>query len=122
MQPQIACADDISLGHQHGTFDGVIQFAHISWPRVTRELRCGCFVKSGEVLAVALRMLAEEMAGQERNIGAPIAQWRQPDLDGIEPVEKVLTKVPCADLLIQVRVGGGEDEHIDLARVRTSYS
>src|SRR5262245_5505626 len=122
MQPQIARAHDISLGHQHGAFDGVIQFAHIPRPRVIRELRCGAFFKSGQVLAIALRMLPEEMAGQERNIRAPIAQWRQPYFDCIQPVQKVLTKVPCADLLIQVRVRGGEDAHIDLARLRGSYS
>ena len=53
------------------------------------------------------------MAHQRRNVGAALAQRRQPDRRDVEPVEQVLAEQALPDQLRQIAMRRGDDAHID---------
>ena len=62
-------------------------------------------VEAGDLLAVAGREAAEEMARQHRNILGPLPQRRQVDHHRVEPVEQILSKAAIADPCLPTRTG-----------------
>ena len=89
-QPEVAGADGRPLRHQHRALDGVIQLAHVARPAMVDQDLHRRGIEPGERLAIALRVLAQEVLGEQRDVLAPIAQRRQVDLDGVQPEEQVL--------------------------------
>ncbi len=59
------------------------------------------------------RESAQEVAGQQRDVGAPLAQRRRPELHDIEPVEEVFTELPLLDGFDNVAVGCRDQTHLD---------
>src|SRR6202034_2311689 len=56
----------------------------------------------------------EKMLDQERDVFAPVAQWRQIDVDDVQPVVKILAEFFLFHHLAEVGVGGRENSHVDL--------
>ena len=54
----------------------------------------GAALEAGHAFPVALRVLAQEVLGEQRQILAAIAERGQPDLDRVEPEEQVLAETP----------------------------
>src|SRR5262249_26944458 len=54
------------------------------------------------------RCPAQQMASQVRNIGTPLAQGRQTNLEGVDAEVQVLAELVIADHLAEVAVGGAE--------------
>ena len=63
----------------------------------------GAALEAGQPLAVALRVLAQEVLREQRQVLAPIAQRRQPDLDGVQPEQQVLAEPAGGHFLGEVR-------------------
>ena len=63
------------------------------------------------------RALGEEMARQQRNVLAPLAQARQPQADHVEPVVEVLAEGALAHARLEVLVRGGDHAHVGLQRL-----
>ena len=53
------------------------------------------------------------MLGQGEDVLGPLAQRREVDLDGVEPVEQVLAEALLPRLRLDVRVGGRDHPHVD---------
>src|SRR6266849_69035 len=67
-EPELAEPDDRALRHQHAAFNGVIELADVARPRVV-EQRLHCRrLEPRDVLAIALRVLFEEMSSERRNV------------------------------------------------------
>src|SRR5262249_37790066 len=80
-QPQIARTDGRGLRHQHAAFDGVIELADVAGPGMIEQRLERLRLEAGDVLAVALRMLLEEVHRERGNVLAAFTQRRQRNLD-----------------------------------------
>ncbi|HMB82336.1 MAG TPA: sigma 54-interacting transcriptional regulator, partial [Vicinamibacterales bacterium] len=65
-----------------------------------------------------LRVLAQEVGGQRRNVLAAVAERRELDLDGVQAEQEILPEPPRGDFVAEVRVRGRHDAHVGLARPR----
>jgi hypothetical protein len=93
------------------------QLAHVAGPPVAEQRPHRVGVEFVDRLAVAGCVLGEEVRGELRDIVAPLAQRRQADLDRVDAEQQVLTEPSRGDLSGDVGVGGGQDAHVDLARL-----
>ncbi len=55
-----------------------------------------------------------EIAGQQQDVLAALAQWRYLQVQHVQAVEQVFAKGTLGDHFLQVAVGGAEDPHVDL--------
>jgi hypothetical protein len=94
----------------------VIQLAHVAWPRVLEQRLHGVAFKAGELLAVALRVLAQELLREERNVLATVAERRNPHFHRVQAKEQVLSEAAAGDLLGQIRVGGRDEADVRAPR------
>src|SRR3989442_8361562 len=62
-------------------------------------------------------MLAQKVIRQQRNVFAAVTQWRQTNLHRVEAEEQILPEASGAHFIIDTGVGGGNDTHIDAARL-----
>ena len=90
----------------------MVEFADIPRPSVLKQRLRGGDIEGGDLFSVALRILSQEMVGEQGNILAPLAQWRQMDFDGIQPEEQVFAEAAAGDLVAQIGVGGRDDAHV----------
>ena len=117
-RPELAEADRRALRHQHAALDRVIELADVARPRMLEQRLQRRRFEAADVLAVALRVLPQEVRRERGNVLAPLAQRRQLDLDRVQPEQQVLPEAAGRDLLAEVRVGRRDDAHVDLARAR----
>src|SRR4029079_10169074 len=89
-EAEIRRLDERTGGHQDGALDGMIQFAHVAWPGVLEQHLHGAGLEAGQPLAIALRMLPQEMLGEQRQVLAAIAKRGQPDLDRVQAEQQIL--------------------------------
>src|SRR5262249_20944245 len=82
-QSQVRRGDRAFLRHQHSTFDRMIQFAHVTWPRMlAQHLNCGA-VESRQMFSISLPVHIEKVRSQWRNIVAAVPQGWKLDFDSI---------------------------------------
>src|SRR6266545_1714825 len=110
-----------AVGHEHRPLDRVVELPHVPRPGVLGEASHGRGLEAGDALSIALGVLAEEVGGEEGNVLPPLAQGRDPDLDGVQAEEQVLAEARRRHLGVQVGVGGGQDAHVDPARLGGAY-
>ena len=55
----------------------------------------------------------EEVIGEQGDVLAPLAQRWNSDLDHVQPVEEILAEPALSHRLLQVRVGGRDQAHVD---------
>src|SRR5207247_2717715 len=73
---------------------------------------------SREALAIALRVLAEEVLRDERDVLAPVSKRRQPDLDRVQPEQQILTESAPGHFFRKVRVRRGDDPNVHATGAR----
>ncbi len=76
-QTEIARGDLRTGRHQHAALDGMLELAHVARPRMAQQRVHRRAVESGQVLAIAARMLFEEMQRERGDVVAAIAQRRK---------------------------------------------
>ena len=64
----------------------------------------------------------QEVVGQQQRVAAAVAQRRNAHRDGVHAVEQVAAERALVDLLLEARVGRGDDAHIDLDRAAARRS
>src|SRR6185312_5721131 len=83
--------------NDHRALDDITQLANVARPRIRLQQRARRVVHSFDGHAVLPAEFANEVSCQQRNVVGPLAEWRQRDLEYVEPVEQVLAKQPVAD-------------------------
>ena len=58
-----------------------------------------------------------ELARQDRDVLAALAQRRHVERDHVEPVVEILAEAARGDLLLEILVGRGDHAHVDLDRL-----
>src|SRR5258706_3535506 len=89
-QPELGEPDHAALRHQDPALHRMIELTDVAGPRVIEQRLQRRRLEPGEVLAIALRVLPQEVRGQRRNVLTALAQRRQLDLDRVQPEEQVL--------------------------------
>src|SRR5579859_7227757 len=72
-------------------------------------------VETGNGLAIALRIAAEEMVREEVDIFLTFAERREMDFDGVKAEEKILTETTGGGFHGDIDVGGCDDANVDAA-------
>ena len=80
------------------------------------------FVEAGQLLAVVLGVLAQEVRGQNRDVFAAVAQGGQAEFDGVEAEEQILAEFALGHVFGDVGIGGREDAHIHAAGLGRSHA
>ena len=110
---QVAGADRAPLAQQHGPLDHVLKLADVARPAVGLEGGNRVVGEALDRLARLVNHAVQEVPGQERDVGNPLAQRRQLDVDHVDPVEEVLAESTLGDQLGQVIVGGQDHPGVD---------
>src|SRR5450759_3631337 len=111
--------DDVRTDHRagrehHGALDGVLELADVARPVGGLERFQHARLDAVDPLARALRVLADEMIDQQRDVVAPLAQRRDVDGDHVQAIVQIFLEPAVAHHLPDVPVGGGDDAHVDL--------
>ena len=115
-EAEIRSVNDGAARQDGGALHRILQFADIARPVVPEQARRRI---GGELLAAAS---AEEMLSQRDDVGDAFAQWRQMYRHDVQPVEQILAKLPLANPLRQILVGGGDHPDIDSSRLAADRS
>ena len=91
-QREIGRLDAAVLRHQDGALDNVIQLADIALPGMLQHRIQRRAIEPADAFAIALRMRGQKMVWPAADIFAPFAQWRQMNLDGVQPEQQILAK------------------------------
>src|SRR5262249_18490611 len=65
--------------------------------------------------AIATLTMGDEILGEQDDVVAALAQRRHVDRDGVEAVEQVAAELALARALLERRIGGGDEAHVDAA-------
>ena len=115
LRGKIRGKDLVSLAQDHGALDGVQQLADVAGPRIGFERRQR---GGGQPFEPVFRVRLDEVLGQERHVVPTLAQGREADGDGVDPIVEVLPKLSRLHRLGQIAVGGGHEPDVDPPRAR----
>src|SRR5262245_53793235 len=65
-------------------------------------------------------MFTQEVRNQQRYVFASLSQWRQVQLNNVQPIEKIASKTSRRRKLFQIRITGGDHSRSGLQRFRTA--
>src|SRR5712691_4955112 len=117
---KMVAVDDTAVADQHRPLDAVLQLADVPGPVVAHEHVDGGRGDAADVLPVGGRVLLDEMVGEEKDVGPPLAQRRQEDAEHVEPVVQVLPEGALLHRGFQVLVGSGDQPDVDLDRLHAA--
>src|SRR3954452_11240020 len=80
LQAQVLRPHEVAAPHEHAALDGVVELAYVARPRVALQSGDRRLLEAPEALAVALRVLLQELLGQREDVVAALAQGRNADL------------------------------------------
>ena len=98
----------------------VAQLAHVARPRIAQQHLHGVVAHLLVAAAVGGGEFVQKVPGQQRNIFAALAQRRNKKWNHVQPVEKILAKIPLADFFFQVFVGGRDHARVHRHRLFAS--
>src|SRR5205807_190404 len=95
-EPQVARSYRALLGHQHGPLDRVVELPHVPGPGIRPEGLHRVRREAANRLPVTRGVAAPEMAGEQGNVLAPLAQRWQAEFDGIRRNNRSCRNFPAA--------------------------
>ena len=107
--------DDLALDEGTGTFDEILELAHIARIVVFEQTRRR-FLGKVQRASLGLGETGEKLVGQRQDVLAPIAQRGNLHVNHVESVEKVLAKTSGLNLVGQVAIGGRDEAGVDLLK------
>jgi hypothetical protein len=113
---QIGQVNNVALRHQHRALDGVVKLADVTRPRMIDERLQGRRIEAGHRFPIPLRVGAEKVLGDARDVVAPLTQRRQSNLDGIQTEQQILSESSGRNFGVEVGIGRRDETHVGLAR------
>ena len=103
--------------HHREPVADVLELAHVAGPVLRcEELRAPRRRGACASTPSSRALFCEEVAREQRDVLAPLAQRRQPQPDHVEAVEEVLAEQPLPHARLEVLVRGGDHAHVRLDR------
>src|SRR5436190_21435528 len=84
--------------------DGVLQLAHVSRPRVGEKQRLDFARQKRRPAAMLLALAGEEVAGEEKDVFAPLAQRRERHFDAADAVVEILAELSLVDRCLELAI------------------
>ena len=109
-------ADMVGLAQDSGPFDDVAQLPDVAGPAVTPERFKRLFREAAERAVVAPSKEYQKLLRERNCIIRPFAEWRNLDLDHVEPIEEVFAEPSFLDRILQIHVRRRDETHIGSAR------
>ena len=113
---EVSDRDRLLVGADQRALHDVLEFAHVTGPRVAGEGLDHVVAEGGDLLARARAQAPEEVVGERGHVLPPLAQGRQREVEDVEAVVEVLAEAAVLDVAAQVAVRGGHDAQIDGSR------
>ena len=110
---QVVHADGVARGQRRQRPAQVLQFAHVARPVQRLQGGQGGRVEALGTGAELARRAAQEGFGQQRDVGATLAQRRDAQPHHVQPVQQVGAETALGHPRLQVLVGGGDHPHVD---------
>src|SRR3984885_2183029 len=107
-------------GEDEGALDYVLEFAHVAGPAFGAQKR-ECFVRQKRGRRPRGKF-SERVFGEFCDIGGTLAQWRDRQRKGREPVIKILAEFPFPHQREQIDVGGRDYPHIYMDQLRAAQA
>src|ERR1035437_2260301 len=101
---------------------GVPQLAHVAGPTVALQRDPGIGHHLRWPAPRRARELLDECVHEEREIAGASAQWREVQVDDVEPVEQILPEITLGDRLLDVAVRGCDDPDIEFDEARITQA
>src|SRR6478672_7973250 len=102
----MARLDELAITQDRGAFDHVAQLADVAWPLVVLEDAHRLLTYREDRSIVPLVELVQERLYQQREVFAPVAQWRQRDREHVEAVIQILAELALRHRVGRIDVGG----------------
>ena len=120
MQRQVAGVDGRPFAENRGPFEHIAKLSYVPWPFVLEE-RLSCLARqtSGRATEGPADLLQKALA-QRHDVGRPLAQRRNLDVEDPEAVEQVLTKLAALDSFAEIAVRGCDDADVRLQEARAA--
>src|SRR6202522_2841479 len=122
VQAQIGALDLVAPAHENSALQRVFQFAYVTRPGVLREQLQSRGLETLNRAPVARCITRKKMYGKSGNILSPVAKRRHVDLHGIQAKQQVFAELSGSARCSKIRIGGGDQAHIDPACARRSDS
>src|SRR5262245_54026960 len=106
----------MTVAHDHSAFDAVLEFAHVSRPRMISQGGQRSGAETARRAPKFGREPRKEKACQYHRIGGSLPQRRHLHGDLIYPVVQILSKATVSHQLLKVLVRRTHDAHIYLYR------
>src|SRR5882762_7440982 len=113
-KPGLVHREILCFAHDDRSFDNVLEFANITWPRIRLKHVQGLFAQPLYVLSYFPRRTIDEVLNQRGNIFPPFAQRRHLNRENAEPVKQVAAKRARSDGRLQITVGSSDHADIRL--------
>ena len=110
--------DDVGGGQRNGLLQQVFQLPHIAGPGGGQNRGLGIGGECGHRFAITGCNLFQEMCCQQRDVFAALRQRRQLQRDDVQPIKQIFTKGALSTHLIEIAMGGRNDAHINIDRLR----
>jgi hypothetical protein len=113
-QANIFRANSVFGGEEGEAFDDIAQFADITGPGITAQLRDGFVGERFFFPTVLFGYLAGKMDDELGKILEAIAQWRKGQRENIDTMKEVAAEFVIFDAVFEIAVSGNNDADIDL--------
>ena len=86
MQHKVFRSQHGTIRKNHGTLDRMLQFADIARPCIALQFRFRISGKPSYLFLILAGITVQKIIGQQQDIISPFAEWRDMQLDRIDPV------------------------------------
>src|SRR5690606_24714551 len=112
-QAQVVRTDEVALGQHDRLLEPVLQLADVAGPVVLAGGDGGVGREALDLGVVLAGVARQQVAGDDRDVVAALAQRRQVQVDHVVAVVQVLAEAALQDLLLEVAVGRRQDADVD---------
>ena len=99
--------------HDHGPFNGVLQFADVARPVVIFQVLKGGGLNGDSGFVVFLTVRFEKPGDEQGNVLEAVAQRREVDFNRVDAIQEVLAKIATGDHVVDGHVGGANQARVD---------
>src|SRR5262249_4308845 len=121
LEVEVHGLDTVAVAFEDGGLDHVLELPHVAGPIVRTELIHRRMGHPADFRALeALPLANDEVAHEERDVLAPLAQWGQSELHHLQAVQEVLSERPLSNARGEVDVGRRDQTEVGAHELRAA--
>ena len=100
--------------HQYNLLHDISKLSNIAGPGITQQFTTGLVTDHYLISAITPGMLFQQIISQINNIHTALSQRWHFNLNNLQAIKKICTKLTFSHQAVKVAVGCGNNTHIDL--------